>query len=225
MGKITTLTPEELAMVAKKPSEEAIEAVEKTGDQDALEKVKQLASMAAAKDLMVRGWVTEALSMLYKKCGPDPVREVWMNSFLPMFKADPDSFWNSSFHDRVLSCINGLRFSLDASVKVVDEDDEKLSFVMTPCASGQQLMESGIYNGTCVCCDADPITGGLNHFPIYCTHNPVADLARIEACGYLQNVTEFPENVATCSCTYVIYRRKEDIPEKYYTRLGLKKPD
>ena len=47
MGKITTLTPEELAMVAKKPSEEAIEAVEKTGDQDALEKVKQLASMAA----------------------------------------------------------------------------------------------------------------------------------------------------------------------------------
>ena len=66
---------------------------------------------------------------------------------------------------------------------------------------------------------------GLNHFPIYCTHNPVADLARIEACGYLQNVTEFPENVATCSCTYVIYRRKEDIPEKYYTRLGLKKPD
>ena len=108
MGKITTLTPEELAMVAKKPSEEAIEAVEKTGDQDALEKVKQLASMAAAKDLMVRGWVTEALSMLYKKCGPDPVREVWMNCFLPMFKADPDSFWNSSFHDRVLSCINGL---------------------------------------------------------------------------------------------------------------------
>ena len=168
MGKITTLTPEELAMVAKKPSEEAIEAVEKTGDQDALEKVKQLASMAAAKDLMVRGWVTEALSMLYKKCGPDPVREVWMNCFLPMFKADPDSFWNSSFHDRVLSCINGLRFSLDASVKVVDEDDEKLSFVMTPCASGQQLMESGIYNGTCVCCDADPITGGLNHFPGKC---------------------------------------------------------
>ena len=65
MGKITTLTPEELAMVAKKPSEEAIEAVEKTGDQDALEKVKQLASMAAGKGLVVRGWGSVARSMVY----------------------------------------------------------------------------------------------------------------------------------------------------------------
>ena len=68
MGKITTLTPEELAMVAKKPSEEAIEAVEKTGDQDALEKVKQLASMAAAKDLMVRGWVHAVQEVRPRSC-------------------------------------------------------------------------------------------------------------------------------------------------------------
>jgi len=225
MGKIKTLTPEEIAMVAKKPSEEAIEAVTKTGDADALEKVKQVVSMSDMKDLMVRGWVTEALSVLYKKCGPDAVREVWMNIGLPMFSADPDSFWKMNFHDRVMYSINGLRFSLDASVKIVDEDDEKLSFVMTPCASGQKLMESGIYNGTAVKCSAHPITGGLDNFPIYCTHNTIFDMARMEACGCLQNITEFPENVATCSCTYVIYKRKEDIPEKYYTRLGLKKPD
>jgi len=214
-------------MVAKKPSEEAIEAVERTGDMDALEKVKNACAFADMRDLMVRGWTTKALSVLYRHCGPEAVREAWMDIGLPMFAADPDSFWNSSFHDRVLNCMQSLRMTLDAAIKVVDEDDEKLSFVMTPCNSGQKLCESGIYNApeTGARCAAHPITGGLDNFPIYCTHNTIFDMARVEATGCLQNITEFPENVATCSCTYVIYKRKEDIPEKYYTRIGMKKPD
>lgn len=226
MGKITTLSPEELAMIGKKPSEEAIEAAEKAGDPTAIEKVQQLASMAESMDMMTRVWVTEALSVLYKRCGAEAVQEVWMNFALPVFSADADSFWNMNFHDRVLTTINGLRYSDNAAVLVTDEDDEKLSFVFKYCPSGQKLMDSGIYEGTAVRCAAHPVTAGLDNFPIYCTHNPVFDIARAKLCGgYLQYVTEFPENVATCSCTYVIYKNKDDIPEKYYTRVGLKKPE
>lgn len=227
MAKITTLTPEEIAMVAKRPSEEAVEAVEKTGDAVALEKVKQANAFADMRDLMVRGWTTTAMSVLYKYAGADAVREAWMNIGLPIFSANPEAFWGSNFHDRVMNCIQGLRMTLDAGIKVVDEDDEKLSFVMTPCNSGQKLCESGIYNcSDCGArCAAHPITAGLENFPIYCTHNPIFDMARVQATGYLENVTEFPEDVASCSCTYVIYKRKEDIPEKYYTRIGLKKPE
>ena len=94
MGKITTLSPEELAIIGKKPSEEAIEAAEKAGDPTAIEKVQQLASMAESMDMMTRVWVTEALSVLYKRCGAEAVQEVWMNFALPVFSADADSFWN-----------------------------------------------------------------------------------------------------------------------------------
>ena len=225
MGKITTLSPEELEFFAKSPSATALEAVEKTGDAEAIKLVKDYIALSDGRDLMVRGWTTEALSVLYKECGPEPVKDVWMNCYLPYFKANPDAFWGANFHDRVVGCMMELRMGLDCSIKVIDEDDEKLSFVMEPCMSGQKLVESGIYEGTACNCSPHFITGGLDDFPIYCTHNPVADMGVYETCGYIQKVTEFSEKVGSCSCTYLIYRNKDDIPEKYYTRSGLKKPE
>jgi len=46
-----------------------------------------------------------------------------MNIGLSISSADPDSFRKINFHDRMMSSISGLWFSLETSVKAVDEDD------------------------------------------------------------------------------------------------------
>ncbi len=186
----------------------------------------EYAQFRAISDFSARKWVTIAMSSLYKNVGPDAVEEVLMDFFGPMYADSAAAYWEMSFHDRVLSNINNIRNCLDASAIIVAEDEEKLSFRMTPCVTGEKLYKDGIYEGDrpCSMCAPHRITGGEDQFPIYCTHNPAIDMACINACGYPNSVTEFSEKMCSCSCTYVVYRRKEDIPEKYFTRLGKKKP-
>ncbi len=226
MGRITTLSEEEIKMVSKSPSQELKEAAAKTGDPELMALVEQYTEMRSAADISARTWLTHTMSVLYEHAGPEALQESLLRFFGPNY-ANAGAFWELDFHDRVMSMINNIRQGLDSAIIVLDEDDEKLRFTMDPCMSGQRLKECGLYEepSNCVKCAAHNITAGREDFPIYCTHNPIMDIASINACGYPNNVTDYPDDMCSCSCVYVVYKRKEDIPEYYYTRIGRKKPE
>lgn len=225
MSNITTFTQEELAYFAKKPSDHLHDMIAATGNETILAAFDQYASMRSNVDIGARTWLTSAMSELYRQAGPEPTQKALMDFFGPLY-TNAAEFWEMNFHDRAAYAINNIRESLDSAVIVVDEDEEKLRFRMNPCETGQKLCAMGVYEGEngFAKCSAHLITGGREDFPVYCTHNPIMDLACIEACGYPNAVTEYPENMCSCSCTYVVYKDKDAIPEEYYTRINKMKP-
>lgn len=226
MGKITTLPKEELELFSKSPSEVMREKLEKLGDADALAEFESYRAMCASSHDMYVNWVAVGLDALYKKAGADAVQESLMGFFAPFVPENAEDYYNISFHDRVVALIDASRKSHDVGVIVDDEDEEKLIFHFAYCGAGQRLVEQGWYDEphNLTRCPASNLTAGICNFPIYCTHDPAIDMLWLNKCGYPQKVLEYATPVGSCPCKYVLYKNKEDIPEKYFTRVGFEKP-
>jgi hypothetical protein len=110
----------------------------------------------------------------------------------------------------------------------VTEDDEKVTFMPDPCPSGARLIRAGHYeaprNNTVVV-DQGPLTYGRKDIPIYCCHEPAMELGSILATGVPLFIVDPPPDVGVSPCRVYVYKNPVDIPEQYYERLGLKKPE
>ncbi len=73
--------------------------------------------------------------------------------------------------------------------------------------------------------EAHPVGWGKVGIPHICTrccvHFEIDSLVRD---GYLTTIIERPENATDPSCRWFFYKDLDDIPEKFYTRIGYKKP-
>lgn len=133
---------------------------------------------------------------------------------------DPESM----FRNQVCFLASVLRGHLQPLI--IEEDDEKVCITMTPCGSGQRLMECGAYGpprNLAMIPDPHPITWGMSDFPIYCTHAPMLEILSIKSIGYPGTVIYPADKVATESCRYCIYKNPESIPDEVYQRVGQKK--
>jgi len=108
----------------------------------------------------------------------------------------------------------------------ITEDDEKFSFHMQPCASGQRCWIKGMYEpsrGGKLKEKACWYTRNRKNFPYYCTHcsfvNEAIPYERFGYCLWPTDEPQGPEDV----CTWHFYKDPNQIPDKYYERLGLKK--
>ena len=108
----------------------------------------------------------------------------------------------------------------------VEEEDDKFLITMHPCGSGQRIIQMGGYEtGLAKIKEAHNITWQHKDFPIYCVHCPVMELLSIDnSGGYLGVVREEPYPIESGLCKFVLYKDPDDIPERYYTRIGKKKP-
>jgi hypothetical protein len=112
---------------------------------------------------------------------------------------------------------------------IVEEDDEKFT-ITVKCGSGAKLIEKGAYqgsNGFRKLEKAGPHSWGEVNLPIYCGHCPQAhEILPIETVGqgaqFWIHVSPFPKKPGD-PCVHLIYKNPEDIPDKYYHRLGLEK--
>ncbi len=112
---------------------------------------------------------------------------------------------------------------------LVKEDDEKITFTFK-CGSGGKLIENGAYEGPQGhrrLQKAGPQTWGETDVPIYCSHcSWVSEILPIEIGGQGSQLwvhaSPFPRNPGD-PCIHHIYKNPEDIPEKYYKRLGMTK--
>lgn len=69
-----------------------------------------------------------------------------------------------------------------------------------------------------------PLTYGRDEIPVYCCHEPVMEKASFEGTGVPLFVVDPAERLGFETCKTYLYKRAEDIPERFYTRLGLEKP-
>jgi hypothetical protein len=112
----------------------------------------------------------------------------------------------------------------------VDEDDEKIIFTHNPCGSGGRLMNAELSGGPVgyeMIRRAGPWTWGEENVPIYCVHCCWAhEIIPVSIAGpgaqFWIHATPFPRKPGD-PCVHYIYKNPEDIPERYYQRIGLDK--
>ena len=109
----------------------------------------------------------------------------------------------------------------------LSEDDEKLTFRCPVCPSGARLLREGHYDpprsGAYVS-GPRPLTWGRDALPVYCCHEPVMERSSIRETGVPLFVVDPPERLGETPCPTYLYKDPADIPERFYRRLGLKKP-
>jgi hypothetical protein len=109
----------------------------------------------------------------------------------------------------------------------LQEDDEKLTFVCSVCPSAGRLLQAGRYEGE----NADlqiagprPLTYDRPELPAYCCHEPVMEKASIRDTGAPLFIVDPSERLGEEPCRTYLYKDPAEIPERFYTRLGMEKP-
>jgi len=110
----------------------------------------------------------------------------------------------------------------------ITEDDEKVTFTMNPCGSGQRLWRNGHYarpDGYAVTDEAHDWSYGRKGFPIYCTHCTfMNELLPIRWLGFPIYPSHPPEDFDHDPCVWHWYKDEAAIPAEYWERYGLSKP-
>jgi len=110
----------------------------------------------------------------------------------------------------------------------ITEDDEKFTFAMNPCGSGQRLVRLGRY-------EASPLYGFTREahdwsydregFPLYCSHcSFMNESLPIKWYGMPLYPSVPPLDYSSDPCTWYWYKNPDDIPEQYWRRYGATKP-
>jgi hypothetical protein len=109
----------------------------------------------------------------------------------------------------------------------ITEDDEKVTFTMNPCGSGQRLVRRGLYEkqGYGRTRAAHDWSYGRKDFPLYCTHcSFMNESLPIQWSGHPLYPSDPPEDYSTDPCTWYWYKDAADIPARHWERYGAVKP-
>lgn len=104
----------------------------------------------------------------------------------------------------------------------VTEDEEKFTVHCDPCGTGGRLRRTKDVARTR---EPHPWSWGKKDMPYYCSHCSLMwEIIPIEQRGHPISVFLPPERDED-PCLHLYYKRPQDIPEEYYTRVGKTKPD
>ena len=110
----------------------------------------------------------------------------------------------------------------------IEEDEEKLTFRMNPCGSGQRLWRLGKYegaNGYGTTHEAHDWSYGRAGFPLYCTHCTfLNELPPIRWYGAPVYPSDPPENFDRDPCVWYWYKDPSRVPERHWERYGASPP-
>ncbi len=180
-------------------------------------------------------WETILMSYIYEKLGEKVLKDAMYKVVRSYKMPSVETTRSGNFRKRVQMCAWGLH--THGEPLAIEEDDEKVSMWMTPCGSGQMVVELGIYDdpekARAKRIPAGDLTWHLPDFPVYCVHAAVQEMIAIEELGYPDfvncPVNELKEDpcwqCGKASCRFAVYKNPEDTPEEVYTRLGKVKPD
>ena len=217
-------TDEQLAEMAKRTIDKAFDAVDE-GDS---EKAKELIQLMYDQFTKLHDgwmvWLTGLLTWIYERHGTEGVEDAERMAhaiegklvFFPPERTD--------FEFTVENMAKELQGHVHQYM-TLEEDDEKVTMVVTPCGSGGRLLQMGAYTpemGLACIKDPAPITFSTPDFPLYCLHCPLFGMNAIDNLGDFMFVNEPPGDGT--SCVRYFYKDKKDIPEEYYKRLGREKP-
>jgi hypothetical protein len=216
----------ETAGVAKRWSAELAtieQLIEVGSDSEACERARTLREQALTLHDGIMSRVTALLSIVYEDHGDEQLNWVLSEVMKPE-SMDPDG--KLPFREKVE---NIMRFTRSHLLPfTVREDDEKVTFMPDPCPSGARLIRAGHYDSprnNAVVQGAGPMTYGRPDLPVYCCHEPAMELSSALRTGVPLFIVDPPEDVGISPCKIYVYKNPAEIPEAYYLRLGLKKPE
>ena len=226
-------TDEELTEMSRPTMDRAIEAID-AGD---LEAAKELCAGMKHEWLMLHDLLVESVlslvSFVQDKLGDEGVAEAWTRSTQDGWKRHHDAINRLPRRELVPLLAATWRAHSGSGVGdhpgafTVSEDDEKVTFTMNPCGSGQRLVRRGLYEkqGYGRTREAHDWSYGRKDFPLYCTHcSFMNESLPIQWSGYPLYPSDPPEDYSTDPCTWYWYKDPQDIPERHWRRYGAVKP-
>lgn len=165
-----------------------------------------------------------ALMSLFQQRYGDEKTTVLLQKVMNPAMLDPDG--TLPFREKALKLIEYTRYHLVAFR--VWEDDQRITFKPSICPSGGRLAQEGHYDSPregLVLQGARPLTYGRESLPVYCCHESAMEIAGIEQYGAAVFVVEPGAEIGYDQCQIHLYKNKADIPERFYQRFGLSRPD
>jgi hypothetical protein len=197
--------------------------VENNANGEAVASIKDLHGRALALHDGLLSRVSALLSILYEDYGESVLQDTLIEVMQPG-AMDPEGVL--PVRDKVLSIMHFTRSHL-LPFKVI-EDSEKVTFMPDPCPSGARLVQGGHYEAprnNAIVKGSSPLTYGRKDLPVYCCHEPAMEMGSAIKFGIPLFIVDAPEDVGITPCKIYVYKNPVDIPDKYFERLGLKKPE
>ncbi|WP_156289676.1 hypothetical protein [Oceanobacillus salinisoli] len=114
----------------------------------------------------------------------------------------------------------------EAGSFTVEEDEEKFTFSLDPCGSGQRLVRRGYYDEPAKLGKtkkAHPWSFNRENFPYYCAHcTYMNEILPMKWSGTPVYPLDPPDDFSN-PCTWYFYKNAEDAPERFYERYGFDK--
>ena len=220
---------EELAELSRPTMDRAVEAID-AGD---LESARRLCGEMKHEwqmlhDLMAAG-VLDLVSFIQQRLGEDAVGEAWEQSMNRGWRHHHAAIEALDRRDLVELLAATWRAHSCSGVGPnpgafeISEDDEKVTFTMNPCGSGQRLVRNGAYDGLPDggrTREAHDWSFDRREFPLYCTHcSFMNESLPIQWSGYPLYPCDPPGDYSKDPCTWYWYKDPDDIPERHYEPL------
>jgi hypothetical protein len=223
-------TQDELHQMSRPTMDRAVEAIDRGDLDEARARCEEMKhEWRLLHDIMVEG-MGGLISFIQDRLGDDGVAEAWQYGL--------ERGWQG--HVRAIAEVDRklLVHALAANWRAhscsatgpqpgaftVTEDDEKLTFQMNPCGSGQRLWRMGRYEGPNALGRTDEAhdwSYGRAGFPLYCTHcSFMNEILPTRWIGYPVYPSDPPEDFDRDPCTWYWYKDPADIPERHFARYG-----
>lgn len=221
-------TPGELDAMGTKTLDALNDAIE-SGDIKLAKKLSQrMYNEFLSQHDGYRNWVTSLLSEIGRRLG-DVVLEEMMETtvkswWLPNLKVMAERTQGDR-RAQIKMFTAGLRGHLQSML--VAEDSEKVTIEMQPCGSGGRLILEGKYEGDNAFYKVpgpSKMTYGHRDFPVYCAHEAAMEEIDIDKNGRPFVVVEPAAKLGSQTCKFIIYKNPDDVPDRYYERVGRSKP-
>ena len=218
---------EELREMARPTMVRAIEALERGDAEEAKRLCEEMRHESQfMHDLLVDG-VAGLISFVKEKLGDEGVEEAWRWSLERSWRRPVETIAKTDRRQVAKALAATWRAHSTSGVGPkpgafeIAEDDEKLTFTMNPCGSGQRLWRNRRYGpeGWGVTDGAHDWSYGRAGFPLYCTHCAFMNEALpIRWIGYPVYPSDPPEDFDHDPCTWYWYKDPADIPARHFER-------
>lgn len=172
-------------------------------------------------------WASSLMTHIYKKYGIKALEEAEMEAHMIEGKLALTPPENDEFRTVVKHTASALHGHVHQAINI-EEDDEKAVITVSPCGSGGRIIQKGWYeDGAGLAKVKEPsfLTWGMTDFPIYCVHCPAMEVLSLKFSGQIKWVHEVSETGPQgASCKFIVYKNPEEVPEKYFNRIGYQKP-
>ena len=221
-------TDDQLREMERRTVDRLTDAID-AGDPDKAKKIahRMYNEFLSMHDLY-RNWITGTLSEVAERYGDEALDDImvegvraWWEPIVESLPQGPESM-----PAKVKMFVAGLHGHLQPLG--ITEDDEKIEIKLRPCGSGGRLISEGKYEGPNAfhtIKKGQPLTYGRENYPVYCAHEYAMEKIDIQKNGRPFCVVEPAERLGKDYCSMMVYKDPEQIPLKYYKRIGMEKPE